>query len=317
MDQTAAPATAVSAPGSLVAPSSGTFTIVPRGPFDLRESAQLDYGQRLRPRWDGVMRMAFCLDGYQELVGVEVRQDAAGVHGVVRTAADRQVDLAAVRAQVARVLSLDHDADAYVAVGQRDPVVRRLLGAAPGLRPPLFYSPYEAAAWSVLSARRPAQQMDQVRTRLNEEHGERFDLAGESVAAFPTPERLLRVTAVSGLSADKVDRLHAVATAARRGRLDAARLARLPADSAMEDVQSLPGIGPFYAALIVVRAVGHTDVLPTDEPRLRALVGRLYGLPAAASAAELTEIAEAWRPFRTWVAVLVRAAGARLMTADE
>lgn len=272
------------------------------------------FGQRPDPRFDGVMRLAFCLDGYRDQVGVEVSQDGTGVHGVVRTRGEGSVDVEAVRAQVARVLSLDHDADGYVSVGERDPVIRLLLDAAPGLRPPLFYSPYEAAAWSILSARRPARQMATVRQRLSEEHGETFELAGERVAAFPTPEQLARVTAVPGLSEDKVTRLHALGRAARRGDLDLARLFRMGPEHAMVDVQSIPGIGPFYASLIVIRATGWTDVLPTDEPRLRELVTALYGLAGLASAADLTAIAEPWRPFRTWVAVLVRAAAGRLAT---
>src|SRR2546428_10091925 len=125
-----------------------TFTIVPSGQFSLEEAANFGFGQRLSPTWDGVMRLAFCVDGYREQAGVEVRQDGDGVHCAVTGDAD----LGAVRRQVARVLSLDHDGLAYDEVGRRDPVIGRLQAVAAGLRPPLFYSPYEAAAWAVLSA---------------------------------------------------------------------------------------------------------------------------------------------------------------------
>ena len=62
---------------------SGSFTITPRGPFSLAEAAAFGFGQRDGAAWDEVMRLAFCLDGYRHQVGVEVRQDAAGVHGTV------------------------------------------------------------------------------------------------------------------------------------------------------------------------------------------------------------------------------------------
>src|ERR1700760_3086857 len=141
---------------------TASFTISPRGPFSLAGAATFGFGQRDGRDWDGVMRLAFCLDGYATHAAAEVRQDAGGgvrdtggeVH--LTTFAPSGTDLRAVRDQVARVLSLDHDATEYVRIGQRDPVIGRLQAAAPGLRPPLFYSPYEAAAWSVLSARRPA-----------------------------------------------------------------------------------------------------------------------------------------------------------------
>src|SRR5690242_10018398 len=184
---------------------TSTFTIEPRGPFSLREAAGFGFGQRDAGEPADLMRLAFCLDGYEVQAGVEVRQNADGVvHGIVHGATD--VD--AVRRQVARVLSLDHDGTAFTAIGERDPVIGRLQQVAPGLRPPLFYSPYEAAAWSVLSARRPARQMMAVRQRLSEAHGTVFELAGQRLAAFPTPEALQAVTEFPAIPADKLARLH-------------------------------------------------------------------------------------------------------------
>jgi len=284
------------------------FTIVPEGPFSLREAATFGFGQRLETTWDGVLRLAFCVDGYAGHAGVEVRQDEAGVHCAVHGDAD----IDAVRRQVARVLSLDHDGAAFARIGDRDPVIARLFAAAPGLRPPLFHSPYEAAAWAVLSVRRVPKQMDAVRRRLSEAHGATFELAGERVAAFPTPDQLLVVDAFPGISADRMTRLHGVARAALDGWLDVSRIHKLGPEAAMEDLQRINGIGPFYSALIVIRASGLADALPRDEAKLLALVGELYGLGGAATAEQLSAIAEAWRPFRTWCAVLVRAAASRL-----
>jgi DNA-3-methyladenine glycosylase II len=138
---------------------SGSFTITPQGPFSLAEAATFGFGQRDDPGWDGCLRLAFCLDGYEQHVGAEVRQagpsDTGDVHVAFRSPAD--VDAGRVRQQVARVLSLDYDGAEFLRVGERDPVIGRLQAAAPGLRPPLFYSPYEAAAWSVLSGGRSAR----------------------------------------------------------------------------------------------------------------------------------------------------------------
>lgn len=52
-----------------------------------------------------------------------------------------------MQTQVAWVLSLDHDARGFAALAQADPILGPLFEAAPGLRPPLFYSVYEAAFW--------------------------------------------------------------------------------------------------------------------------------------------------------------------------
>ncbi|MDQ2745565.1 MAG: DNA-3-methyladenine glycosylase 2 family protein, partial [Chloroflexota bacterium] len=262
-------------------------------------------------RFDGVMRLAFCVDGdgYRRQVGVGLRQDH---DGLVRGEVIGDADLDAVRNQAARVLSLDHDAREFIALGDRDPVMARLLAVAPGLRPPLFYSPYEAAVWSVLSARRPAKQMAEVRNRLSEAHGNVFDVAGEQVAVLPTPKQLLAVTSFPGIPEIKLRRFHGIAEAALRGDLDCARLRAMPPGEAMLDLQRLEGIGPFYSELIVVRATGHADVLPMNEPKALALAGELYGLGHDATPEEMRVLGERWRPFRTWAVVLLRAAGPRL-----
>jgi len=292
---------------------SGTrhFSMRPGGPFSLRESALFGFGQRHTTAFDGTMRLAFCVDGddYRRQVGVAVSQD---VDGAIRGEVVGDADLGTVRAQVARVLSLDHDAHAFVRIGERDPVMARLLAAAPGLRPPLFYSPYEAAIWSVLSARRPARQMAMIRDRLSAQHGAVFDVAGERMAALPTPEQMVSVDSFEGIPELKLRRMHGIAEAARHGDLDVDRLRAMEPEEAMRDLQRLDGIGPFYSALIVIRATGHTDVLLENEPKALALAGRLYGLGHDASPAEMRDIAERWRPFRTWATVLLRAAGPRL-----
>lgn len=280
------------------------------GPFSLRESATFGFGQRLDPTYDGVMRMAFRVDGagYSRAAGVAVRQDDDTVRVDVHGDADPEV----VTTQVARILSLDHDGDEFLAVGRRDPVIGRLQAVAPGLRPPQFHSPYEAAAWAVLSARRPARQMAAVRTRLAQDHGDRFDLAGETWWAFPSPTALLALDEIPSLGAEKTARLHAVARAAADGRLDVDRLTAMDPAEAMAAVQELPGIGPFYASLIVVRACGLPDVLVTNEAVARDTIARLYDLPAPPTETELATLAEPWRPFRTWATVLIRATADRL-----
>jgi DNA-3-methyladenine glycosylase II len=287
-----------------------TFTIVPSGDFSLRESVEFGFGQRHSDVYDGCMRLAFCQDDLASQVGVVVRQDEAGVHGQIQGG---NGDVDAIRAQVARVLSLDRDAAGFADVGVRDPVIGALQAAAPGLLPPLFYSPYEAAVWSVLSARRPAKQMSEVRRKLSEAHGRTFQLAGKALAALPTPTQLLAVDEFPGLPPDKLGRMHGVARAALDGVLDVDRLQRFGPEVATAELQRIKGIGPFYASLITIRATGFTDVLPVDEPLARDLITRLYHLGKPCETADFEAISEPWRPYRTWATVLVRAAGHRIL----
>ena len=276
-----------------------TFTLRPEGAFSLRESAEFGFGQRHAAVFDGTMRLAFCVDDLAHQVGVAVTQDEHGVHGTIVGQAAAPVER--VAAQTARMLSLDVDAHGYEALGARDPVVARSLAVAPGLRPPLFHSPYEAAAWCVLSLRWQARQAAAVRERLARAHGMPIEVAGRSMAAFPTPEQLLAVAAFEGVPPVKIDRLHGVAGAAAEGRLEAEVIRRADPEAAMARLREIPGIGPFSAALIVLRASGVCDVPVEQEPRLAAIVGRLYGLPGPATADDMRRIGAGWRPFQTWV----------------
>jgi DNA-3-methyladenine glycosylase II len=155
--------------------------------------------------------------------------------------------------------------------------------------------------------------MMQVRQRLSEVHGAVFDLAGAPQAAFPAPGRLLGVQSFPGIPDDKMRRLHGVAHAALQGTLDVGRLKELGPERAMAELQAIKGIGPFYSALIVIRGTGFTDVLPVSEPKALALTARLYDLAGPPAEAQFRELAEAWKPFRTWAVVLIRAAARRIL----
>jgi DNA-3-methyladenine glycosylase II len=291
---------------------SDSLTIEPRGPFSLAAAAGFAFGpsQGPAPAFDGAMRLAFPIDGGEGYAGVVARQPLE--HGPVQCEVHGGGDLARVERQTARVLSLDHDGDAFLAVGERDRVIGELQGRHPGQRPVLFHSPYEAAAWSVISARRQPAQAAAVRRGLGVALGQTFELAGQQVVAFPQPERLLEAAELAGLGAEKSERLRAISRAALEGALDVASLHAMGPQDAWSALQNLPGIGPFYAGLIVLRAAGFADApMPMAEPRILAHVARFYGLPEPPTLEQFSELALAWRPFRTWTAVLLRLVGDR------
>jgi DNA-3-methyladenine glycosylase II len=167
----------------------------------------------------------------------------------------------------------------------------------------------EAAAWAVISQRRHPNQARRVRSQLARDLGKVFELEGEEIESFPLPRELCELEAFDGLEGKRLERLRGIAEAALDGRLDAERLRSMEPDDAMAELQELPGIGPFDAMLIVVRAAGVTDALATEEPIVRAYAGHFYGRGEALNAEELTEIAENRRPYRTWATVLIRYAG--------
>jgi DNA-3-methyladenine glycosylase II len=146
-----------------------------------------------------------------------------------------------------------------------------------------------------------------VREHLSSVHGRRFALAGQQRAAFPTAAALLEVQEFPGLTPEKLRRLHGVARAAEQGRLDTDELRWLPPEVAAARARELEGIGPFYAELLTARALGHTDVLPTNEPRVRGRLAALQGRSEPVTIEEMAQLAERWRPWRTWACVHIRA----------
>ena len=289
-----------------------TRTIQPDGPFSLAAAAGFGFGPNTgRPLPAGSdMRLAFVTDDMRHHAGVRLAQVPDGALAVT---VDTDGDPEAVLRQVRRVLSLDHDAAPWAAVGARDPVIGTLQREHEGLRPVLFHSPYEAAAWSIISARRHRAQAAAIRDRISAELGRTFSVGGEQVRAFPLPGQLLAADAIRSMGPNRVAWLHAVARAALDGALEPGLLASMEPAAALAHLQQLPGIGPSYATLILLRATGVTDVLTYGEPRLAGYVAHFYGTgPGPASPAQLHRIAAGWRPFRTWTAVLVRVAGDRL-----
>jgi DNA-3-methyladenine glycosylase II len=283
------------------------FRIVAKGPFSLESSIRFLEGftpaAYKRPTASSHLHLAFVANGTEVVAGVCVRPRAGGVVGEVFGEAPSEV----VRAQVARILSLDVDGSGFPKVGRLDRVVGGLQARYPGLRPVCFWSPFEAAAWTIIGRRIRMSQAASIKAKIAQQLGPSVEVHGDRLHAFPSPSVLRGIDSIPGLGGPKVGWLHALAEAAATGVLDAVRLRALPSEQAVEELKSLPGIGDFSAELILLRGAGEPDCLALHEPRLRLAVARAYGLPSEPSDEELQSIAERWRPFRTWVALLLRA----------
>jgi len=234
------------------------------------------------------LRSVFCAEGDWRRAEVAVTQEGSTAR--VAVTGDGHLDAAA--AQACRFLSLDIDARGWPDVARRDPVIAGAQAQLPGLRPCGFHSPYEAAAWSVLSQRIRIIQAARLRDDLIRRHGQD--------GAFPPPQVLRDLDL--DLPGRKAEYLRAVAEAALEGRLDGAALRSADPDDAVRAVQEIKGLGPFAAELVILRGANAPDALPRHERRLDAEITERYG-----PARTLTEISEAWRPFRTWAVVHLRA----------
>lgn len=193
------------------------FELEPRGPFRLASAARfiagwLPAGQPgAAADGEAVVRLGFLVDDWSGHAGVVLRQDDADGPVRISVVESTASDPARVRDQAARIVSLDHDGIGYAALGEREAAIGRLQRASDWLRPVIFHSPYEAACWAVISARIRQVAAGRVRDELSAEHGGRVTIEGEELLTFPSPERLLAVTDVPGLS----DERFAACTASR------------------------------------------------------------------------------------------------------
>ncbi|MBV9101573.1 MAG: DNA-3-methyladenine glycosylase 2 family protein [Candidatus Dormibacteraeota bacterium] len=282
------------------------FSVQPRGPFDLRASNKYFGGWVQAAEGDEpAIPMAFPVEGWDGSAVVVVRQaDDGTVSGeVFGTTTEHE------RAwqQACAVLSVDEDGSGFADAGRRDPMIGTLQAQHPGLRPVLFHSPYEAACQFVIAHRTSIAQGRAVRARMAEQAGDAIETPLGVHHSFPAPQRLLQMEAFPGVFAAKWPRLHAVAQAALDGVLVRAHLRSLPYEQALAAVRAIPGMGPFFSQGVVIRGAGAVDAL-SDDMVTRQAVQQAYGLDHEPDTAELTRIAEPWRPYRSWVMVLLHVA---------
>jgi DNA-3-methyladenine glycosylase II len=287
--------------------------IKPVGPFSWDLAVDFASGlpglRHQAVRTENGLALGFLADKTFAPVAVHLELHDREVRGEIIASEGVRPDAAAVKRQAARILSLDHDATTYPAVGKRDPAVGKLMEALPGLRPVNFSSPYECATWAVLSQRINTTQAASIKKRLIAAHGTTFEIGGVEVGCIPTPKKMLAIKTFPSIPAVKLERLHGVAKAALDGLLDADHLLSL-GDKAPDAVRVIPGIGPFWSQAIYMRTCGVTDVWPV-EPLSNAALGVLHGLADEPSATDVERMTELYRPWRTWVAVLPRIAAGR------
>ena len=126
------------------------------------------------------LQTVFRVEGDWSLAEVDVTQ--RGSAASLTVLGDGDLEQAA--AQACRFLSLDIDARGWPDIARLDPVMADAQQQLPGLRPCGFFSPYEAAAWAVLSQRLRIVQAARLRDDLVRRHGHD--------GAFPAPD-LLRI----------------------------------------------------------------------------------------------------------------------------
>ncbi len=119
----------------------------------------------------------------------------------------------------------------------------------------------------------------------------------------PTPEQILaddpEQLRTVGLSRAKASYLRSLAEHVVNGELELERLDAMPDADVEAELVAVKGLGQWTAHMFLMFHLQRPDVLPTGDLGIRRAVERAYGLEGLPDPAQLTEIAEPWRPHRT------------------
>lgn len=227
-------------------------------------------------------------------VGTVALTPAAGhVHAELTLADLRDLGTAVQRCR--QLLDLDADPVAIETVLGADPTLGPLVAARPGLRVPGAVDGPELAVRAVLGQQVSVAAARTVAGRLAGAYGETV-ADGTLSRLFPAPDVLAELDpATLPMPASRARTLVALCTALAAGELvlDAGTD---PVD-ALTALQSLPGVGPWTAGYIALRATAAPDVFLATDLGVRRAAAAL-GLPDSALA--LDRWAARWRPWRSY-----------------
>jgi len=101
-----------------------------------------------------------------------------------------------------------------------------------------------------------------------------------------------------GLSAPKIKSIREIGKAVARGEIDLTAVGNMDADAAHAALTTLHGIGPWSADIYLLFCLGHSDAFPAGDLAVQESARIAFGLRKRPDAKKLTEMAEAWRPWR-------------------
>src|SRR5690606_34624687 len=202
--------------------------------------------------------------------------------------------------RVRRMFDLDSNPDTIARHLGADELLAPLLLRNPGLRLPVAFDPSEQAVRAIVGQQVPVKAALTIVGRLLQRVGTPIETP-EALGInrlFPTPQALAEADLTGiGMPGKRVRCLQHFAARISDGSL---QLNLQDGSTALiERLCALPGIGPWTAEYIALRAFGEADAFPaSDLGLLKAPVWGTGGIDAR----RLKARAEAWRPWRAYAA---------------
>lgn len=174
-----------------------------------------------------------------------------------------------------------------------DPVMAELLDRHDPYIEPDWRTEYERLVVSIINQQLSTASAAAVRERV-------FDLLGEVTpdAVLAADDAALRE---AGLSESKVEYLRNAAEAFGERDLSREGLAGVPNEEVVDHLTEIRGIGEWTARMYLLFVLRRDDVLPLGDLAIRRGIQQLYADDGEElTRADMREIAEAWRPYRSY-----------------
>jgi len=250
-----------------------------------------------------------CIEGgcYRRRVELEGEDLTIGVSADgtrhLRVEVDRAAAFPELEARLRRMFDLDADLRAIAAHLRRDPRLASLLERRPAARIAGAFDAFELAVRAILGQQVSVAAATRLAGRLATRCARSADPRRSDglTYLFPGPREILSADLSSmGMPGARVRSIQRLSEAAEAVPDLLASSGDYEQD--IERLRALPGIGDWTAQYIALRALGHRDAFPaSDIGLLRAMsVDGVRPTPA-----ELAEVAEAWRPWRGYAAMLL------------
>jgi AraC family transcriptional regulator, regulatory protein of adaptative response / DNA-3-methyladenine glycosylase II len=226
---------------------------------------------------------------------VELRPDRAFVRCRLRMTDLRDLGPAVERCR--RLFDLDADPVAVDESLETDPVLQPLVNGSRGVRIPGQTDGFELAARAIVGQQVSVAGARTTLGRLVRRFGQPLGFDDDELThAFPNPGALVEADPTDlGMPAPRGRALTGLAAAVAAGQFSLDR----GADRAevVPALLALPGIGPWTANYIAMRALGDPDVFMSSDLGVRDAMKHL-GLPADPAGADA--YSQRWRPWRSY-----------------
>jgi len=211
-----------------------------------------------------------------------------------------EVEIAAPAGEDARMLALaqrmlgvDRNIAGFYAAARKLSWLRPLAERMRGVKPPRYPSLWEACVNAVVFQQVSIHAAGAILRRTIEALGPPLERDGAVLYVFPAPATLLAASDAvlrgAGLSTGKIATLRRVAAVLLAGSLDEGMLEERATPAALELLCGIKGIGPWTAAVILLRGLGRLDLFPqNDSGAARSLALAAPGIAVDVEAALAT-----------------------------